>query len=76
MHMDVGDDGKPALLAQLPEASEVLSIEPNDPGVEALRVDVVVKYVVHDASPTVAAVAEEESTALSASTAASFAKAL
>jgi len=74
MHMNIGDDCELAFLAQLPEASKVLSVEPDDSGIEASRVDVVVEYEVDDPSTTVVAVTEQERTALSTSTATSFAE--
>lgn len=48
MGVDVGDDHHTSRLADIPQFSEVPSVEPDDPGIKRVRIDVVIEQILHD----------------------------
>ena len=53
MDVDVGDHAQRTLLTHRPERAEVTSIETHDPGVEAVRIEIVIKDEVDDSAPAI-----------------------
>jgi hypothetical protein len=64
MNMNVGDDCELAFLANIPQGSEATSIQPYNPGVQAVWIDVIVEFEINDSDSTVATTPEKERAAL------------
>jgi hypothetical protein len=65
VYVHVGDDTEAATSADLPELTEVSSIESDDTGVERAGIEIIIENEVYDPGNTTLAAPEEERTALS-----------
>src|SRR3546814_14610313 len=74
MDVDVSDHAQRAFLAHRPERAEVTSVETHDPGVEAVRIEIVIEDEVDDPAPTAFLPSKQEGAALAAGTPATLAE--
>ena len=56
MHMHVGNDAQATALADVPQLAEVAAVEPNDAGIQGMRVQIVIENEVDDPRPAICAV--------------------
>jgi len=60
MDMHVRDDGHSPIPAEPPQVVVIAAIEPDDPGIEAMRIKVVIENEIRDPRATVEPLSEEE----------------
>ena len=74
MDVDVSNHAQRAFLAHRPERAEVTPIETHDPGVEAVRIEIVIEDEVDDPAPAAFLPPKQEGAALAAGAAATLAE--
>jgi hypothetical protein len=62
--MYVRDDGHPPITAEPPQVVVIAAVEPNDAGIEAKRIKIVIEDEIRDPRTSVFTAAEEECSAL------------
>jgi hypothetical protein len=64
MGVHVGDDRQAPPFTQVPQAAEVTPVEPDDPGIEAMRVEVIIKNEIDNSGAPIRTPAKQERAAL------------